>query len=137
MRRTPIPYSFPVFKPVPEHQSKEASPRLLVFFFRDVTASSISQYCGDKNSQRILNGRSTGQKVFFSSHSKADQREAGTAITVSPCVPIILCTLTSADLVVKRESPHVARENSERVCETADAPASFKSDMWKYFCFPV
>lgn len=26
---------------------------------------------------------------------------------------------------------------SGKVCEIADVPASFKSDMWKYFGFPV
>lgn len=72
-------------------------------------------------------------------NSKAEWREVGSTITFGPSVPIIICTpLTSTDRVGEQKWPalQMARENwKKKVCETADAPASF--DMRKRFGFPV
>lgn len=34
-------------------------------------------------------------KVEFFSHSKVEQMEVGTTVTINPCVPIILCSTLS------------------------------------------
>lgn len=82
---------------------------------------------------KVSNNRSQS-KTFFC--SKAERREAGTTVTMGPCVPIILCTLlTYTDLVVEEKCRKLqgARENRVTVCETVCAAASSKSDVLKYF----
>lgn len=65
----------------------------------------------------------------------------GPTITISPCTPIILLhyTLAYTDAVPEGnyQAPQVTRgEPSGKFCEIADAPARFKSDVWKHFGFP-
>lgn len=82
--------------------------------------------------------RSFGQKktknvVFLSASVK--QRRVGTTDTISPWSPIILCiALAYTDLEVE---PKWQTGNRATRREGAGAPASFKSDAWKHFRFPV
>lgn len=77
--------------------------------------------------------------VPFLRHSKSEPREVGT--TMGPCMPIILSALSAyihtVYIAVERrcQTPQVAAESrqSERVCEIADASASFQSEVRKHF----
>lgn len=51
-----------------------------------------------------------------------------------PRVPIMLCTLTSHSRETMTDAASGAEERSDDFCESADALASFKSDVWKRFC---
>lgn len=50
-----------------------------------------------------------------------------------PRVPIILCALTSHSREKITDATSGAEEQSDEVCESADALPSFKSDAWKHF----
>lgn len=57
-----------------------------------------------------LNDRTSRQKAYVSSRNKSEQRKVGATFTASLCVP---------------------------THKRANAPASFKPDVWKHFGFPV
>lgn len=63
----------------------------------------------------------------------------GSTVTISPHLPIILCTpfaYTDQGVEEKWQTPQLARENQgDKVWKIADAPVSFKTDVWKHFGF--
>lgn len=49
---------------------------------------------------------------------------------------LFFCSLTYTDLVVA-DTASDEGEATEKTCEIADIPTSFKSDLWKHFGFAV
>lgn len=73
-----------------------------------------------------------GKKCF------SEQREAEPTATISPYVPIVLCAAvayTNLELERKWRTLQVVKEKQVTVCETADAPVSFQSDVSEHFGF--
>lgn len=90
----------------------------------------------------VSNNRSDERKVYFFSCSKTERRkENGNYsyhLPMQPPNPLLSARLdrsgSRAEVAVDTASGGVQR--SDKVCDLADASASFKSDMWKYFWSP-
>lgn len=80
------------------------------------------------------------QKVLFFSCCKAVCREVRATVTIDRRMPIILCSARIDQLSCRANVADGASgkgEPSDKVCEVAAAPASFRSAAWMRFGFPV
>lgn len=56
---------------------------------------------------------------------------------IRPCVPTMLCTLLIVSGNQAADATSGKGDPPEKVCKTADAPTSSKSDMWRHSGYPV
>lgn len=89
---------------------------------------SVTFWTHDIFHLRGFRAKSVG--LFLIRSNAGERRELqGTTVSVDPCVPAVLCAL-----LIYTD----AMENQvSEVCEVADAPASFESDVREPFVFPL